>query len=686
MIPPTDAPPSNPTPLDCSPSDEAGLPACAPDSIPAPFITPIDTFTTTTISSASCSPGIYAATIRIVDRLSPEELTRLIPPTTPDTVRQHNLNINSQHGPRHHQVTLDDCWDNFQSSATNLRPNEPWGDTIEVKCENTVRIYFQNVNSIGLSQGTNKVNTILQSLQLIECDIATFAQTSINWRFLHLRNRLRTSVQRIFPKNRINIAKNNFRSEQPALPGGCAQLVTGDWSGRIIEFIQDFRNMGRWCGIKLRLKGARHLYLITAYRVCKQSSAHIGPETTYRQQELMLALEGFGNPDPRRQFILDLIKCVKQWQSPVDDALITMDANEQIGDSQYGLTQLMRECRLIDIFHHHHGTYPEFETFDLGSKRIDYIIGSASLLPFTKRCGYLPFYQGIPSDHRGMFLDLSLEMIDGLTRLENTPQRYLHSAFQTDVHKYKQYVQKEFLSHNIIPRAQSLYLQSSSESKSDPSFLSDLEKLDTLILHIQLKAEQECCQRRTKFDSSDDIHFTKRSLLYWQTKQKKHSRRRHVDQVCQEIYNELPPEHRQFIDIAQGSFKTNWNNTKHRLNSMMAQHRKTQADMKHDLWENEAAFTGTTLDKVKAKHERIKKDMKLYNTLRHHFHPAHRSGITHLIVPDKDVNNQPTTDVDKRFHVANGDTTSKSVRYFICSQCYSLWPSRRHPFHDFTNC
>ena len=60
------------------------------------------------------------------------------------------------------------------------------------------------------------------------------------------------------------------------------------------------RNMGRWCGTKLRMKGDRHLYIITAYRVCKQHSASVGPETAYRQQELLLALEGFSKPDPRK--------------------------------------------------------------------------------------------------------------------------------------------------------------------------------------------------------------------------------------------------------------------------------------------------------------------------------------------------------------------------------------------------
>ena len=159
------------------------------------------------------------------------------------------------------------------------------------------------MNSFGLSQGRNKVNTILQTLKLAECDIENFVQTSVNWIFLHGRNRLRLELKKTFPKHCVNIARNKFRSEQPALPGGCAKIVTGDWSGRIIEFIHDFRNMGRWFRVKLRLHGERHLYLVTACLVCQQSRAHIGPETVFRKQELLIALDGFVNPDPRKQFI-----------------------------------------------------------------------------------------------------------------------------------------------------------------------------------------------------------------------------------------------------------------------------------------------------------------------------------------------------------------------------------------------
>lgn len=227
----------------------------------------------------------------------------------------------------------------------------------------------------------------------------------------------------------------------------------------------------------------------------------------------MLAVDGFEAPDPRNQFITDLTLSIKEWQSSGDEVLLSMDINKHLGDSAKGLTYLMRECQLIDMFHHHHGVYPSFETFDLGRKRLNYIIGSSSLLPLLMKCGYLAFYHGIPSDHRGLFIDFSLEMVDGIARLENTPIRYLHSTFQKDVYKYKQFVHKEFASHDIYNKVQALYFLSETGDTMDSNFLSNLEQLDLLILQIQLKAETKCCKRRTRYDWSDEIYFTKKSLL-----------------------------------------------------------------------------------------------------------------------------------------------------------------------------
>ena len=86
---------------------------------------------------------------------------------------------------RFHQTTLNNgCWDDFQQTCDILQSNEPWGDEITVKNSNTVRIYFQNLNSCGLSQGTAKWAQILSSMITAECDILNFVQTSANWKIL----------------------------------------------------------------------------------------------------------------------------------------------------------------------------------------------------------------------------------------------------------------------------------------------------------------------------------------------------------------------------------------------------------------------------------------------------------------------------------------------------------------------
>lgn len=104
--------------------------------------------------------------------------------------------------------------------------------------------------------------------------------------------------------------------EQHTLPGGVAQIVRGDWTGRIVKYIHDFRKMGRWCG---RLKHDRHLYVICAYRVCDQSLNQVGAETAYGQQHYMMALDNIQNTNPRKLFIDDLKQAIKQWQNDTDE-------------------------------------------------------------------------------------------------------------------------------------------------------------------------------------------------------------------------------------------------------------------------------------------------------------------------------------------------------------------------------
>lgn len=73
----------------------------------------------------------------------------LVPPTTNNT----STPIEVQHSQRFHQQQLDttSC-DTFQASCSTLKPNDPWGDDYSLKYTNSFRLYFQNINNLGLSQ------------------------------------------------------------------------------------------------------------------------------------------------------------------------------------------------------------------------------------------------------------------------------------------------------------------------------------------------------------------------------------------------------------------------------------------------------------------------------------------------------------------------------------------------------
>lgn len=212
--------------------------------------------------------GVSPSMVNPYQRPIEVELTSLIPdidfmdnsapiPNPPETHQPQTRQF--------HQTTLNNgCWDDFQVTCDRIQKNEAWGDKIIVKNDNIVCLYFQNLTSCGLSQGTTKWDNILSGMIISECDIMNFVQTSANWTLLHIRNNMHAPICKHMPTHNLIVGRNKFQSLQPALPRGTAQMIQGDWTGRFNYTLQDTRNMGRWCGTKMRLKYDQNLYIITA--------------------------------------------------------------------------------------------------------------------------------------------------------------------------------------------------------------------------------------------------------------------------------------------------------------------------------------------------------------------------------------------------------------------------------------
>ena len=80
----------------------------------------------------------------------------------------------------------------------------------------------------------------------------------------------------------------------------------------------------------LKGKTGQELLVITAYRVSQVSMPQHGEGTTYHQEHMIMSKAGNINPNPRKQFILDMIKFIQDHQGRGREILLMLDANEEV--------------------------------------------------------------------------------------------------------------------------------------------------------------------------------------------------------------------------------------------------------------------------------------------------------------------------------------------------------------------
>jgi endonuclease/exonuclease/phosphatase family metal-dependent hydrolase len=82
------------------------------------------------------------------------------------------------------------------------------------------------------------------------------------------------------------------------------------------------------------------------------------------------------------------------------------DFNDELGSSINGITKVVTDCNLVDVYAEKHGEVPAYSR---GTKRLDYILMTPIVASHVARCGADPFNHRFFSDHRGIYVDLELE-------------------------------------------------------------------------------------------------------------------------------------------------------------------------------------------------------------------------------------------------------------------------------------
>jgi hypothetical protein len=204
------------------------------------------------------------------------------------------------------------------------------------------------------------------------------------------------------------------------------------------------------------------------------------------------------NPNPRQQTLAALQAFVTPRIQDGHEIIIMTDANSPHTDP--AIDNFLEATDLHDLM----AAYipdPPPRTYQRGQAKIDHIWGTIGILTATTNAGILPFGSGPRSDHAILHLDFLLATLTGITApsLHDPTHPASRNLSSTDIKAAKQYitlVTEGFQAENIALRTSILVSRCERTSRCSNNDVRILNKLDSDITRILLKAERECKKAR----------------------------------------------------------------------------------------------------------------------------------------------------------------------------------------------
>jgi hypothetical protein len=196
----------------------------------------------------------------------------------------------------------------------------------------------------------------------------------------------------VWPHAKLFTSSSDEEWNDVRKPGDTLIGIVGPLVGRVKSHSVD--KYGRWTQVDLLGRSGRIISIICAYQVV-QATGHHGDRTTHSQQVRMMRLEGQLQPNPRKQFIIDMKGLVKSLYKKGNDVVLMGDSNESIGTNPVGMASVMTARHLTDAFCHRHDLSQEKPTYARGTTRVDYILTSSRLLDYIRHTGAEPFISDI---------------------------------------------------------------------------------------------------------------------------------------------------------------------------------------------------------------------------------------------------------------------------------------------------
>ena len=212
--------------------------------------------------------------------------------------------------------------------------------------------------------------------------------------------------------------------------------------------------MGRWTYVTLQNNNGRPITVVSVYQVCHNPTNKLGG-TAWHQQRRALDGQQRTTEHPREAFMKDLTIFLHQLKTKNHDIIVGGDWNESILENRSKTLKLSITIGLVDPWIHFYPDHDEFATHEQGSKRIDYILVSQSLLHNIRSISYSPVGMIQNNDHRTVILQLDARKLFG----KHTPMtvtlkdRHVRSNDKKSVTTYVEAMYDHLLANSSFKRS-----------------------------------------------------------------------------------------------------------------------------------------------------------------------------------------------------------------------------------------
>ena len=387
--------------------------------------------------------------------------------------------------------------------------NLPSGDHFGQPTPDSFRIWSNNVNGLSSANGFATLHELCGNLLHHKVNAIALQETNLDFTQQWIRDAVSDILREHFGNARLITATSCIPAPASWKPGGVALAILGPWADAVTRTESD--DLGRWCTATFAGANNTSFTIYSAYNVVKATLDKVGTATVFAQQWRLLRLAGVQQPDPRRQFITDLLADLQRRRRNDEHVLLIGDFNEQIGDDPKLMASVCSALNLFDPHTLRHGDAVDIPTYIRGKKRLDYCFLDSIFQPSIAACGINLFNDVFHSDHRALFLDLRLKTFlrTTLPPLPQPHNRFIGTRSPALI-TFVETAHRHMENNNAFAQ----YDDFCDTVATLPSPWIQANKIDDVIGHAFSVGERKC-YRRQRPPWSEKLFLASAKVRYW---------------------------------------------------------------------------------------------------------------------------------------------------------------------------